>query len=76
MPTQSAYDKYFEMLKPTLPITKMLKEMAGDPSDLSLLSQVICMIGEIEAFERHACTYCKSVGHKRNVCPVYQILRH
>ena len=56
------------------PIAEVLMKMAGEAPNWDLTANLMCMIGEVEAQERHTCTYCKSIGHKRKYCPVFYSL--
>ena len=45
--------------------------MAKDSKSWTEAAEIICMINEVLAHERHVCNYCKVRGHKRAKCPVF-----
>ena len=38
-------------------------------------AEIVCMLREVEAHERHRCTYCHGRGHRRSRCPLHSRLR-
>ena len=61
-------------MKGDIPIVEVLGEYAGKESNPDVIAAVLCMVEEVKALMRSACTYCKAFGHKVTKCPVHKRL--
>ena len=57
------------------PLGLHLKKMIDSAGSYGEIAELVCMMREVEAHERHKCTYCHGRGHRRSRCPLHYRLR-
>ena len=58
------------------PVAAEIIKIAFASDSFDELAEIICMLEEIQAYERQVCCYCNSLGHKPNKCEVFHQLEH
>ena len=54
------------------PLGKELVLMGCAATTWEEMAEIMCMLEEVQAHERHICSYCKVAGHKHANCAVYR----
>ena len=57
------------------PLGLHLQKMVNRGTPWAEVAELVCMLREVEAHERHRCTYCRGRGHRRSRCPLHSRLR-